>query len=43
MEAYKRELKQAVRRVLSDNGIPDAKAIRDEVETFAVHAYAGAV
>lgn len=42
MEAYKRELKQAVRRLLSDSGIPEAKAIRDDVETFAVHAYAGA-
>jgi type I restriction enzyme R subunit len=43
MEAYKRELKQAVRRLLSDSGVPEAKAIRDEVEMFAVHAYAGAV
>jgi type I restriction enzyme R subunit len=40
MDAYKRELKQAVRRILSERDIPEAKAIRDEVETFAIHAYA---
>lgn len=41
MDAYKQELRRRVRRVLTDNGVPEAKAIRDEIESFAVHAYAG--
>jgi type I restriction enzyme R subunit len=39
METYRRELKQMVRRVLSDLGVPDAKAIRDAIDEFAEHAY----
>lgn len=42
MEAYRRELKQRVRRVLSDLHVPEAKAIRDAVDEFAAHAYAEA-
>lgn len=41
MEAYKRELKRQVRRVLTERGLADAKAIRDKIEEFAEHAYAG--
>ena len=41
MDAYKRELKQAVRRILSERNIPETKAIRDEVEEFAIHACGG--
>jgi type I restriction enzyme R subunit len=41
MESYRKELKRHVRRILTEHGIPDAKAARDEIEEFAVHAYAG--
>lgn len=41
METYRRELKQRVRRLLGDLGIPDAKTIRDAIDEFAEHAYAG--
>lgn len=41
MESYKKELRRQVRRVLGDHGVPEAKAIRDEIEDYAVHAYAG--
>jgi type I restriction enzyme R subunit len=41
MDAYKKDLKRQVRRILSEHGIPEAKAVRDEIEDFAVHAYAG--
>jgi type I restriction enzyme R subunit len=41
MDSYKRELRRQVRRILGDHGVPEAKAIRDEIEEFAVHAYAG--
>jgi type I restriction enzyme R subunit len=41
MDAYKKNLKRQVRRILSEHGIPEAKAVRDEIEDFAVHAYAG--
>ncbi len=41
MEAYRRELKQRVRRILGDLGIPEAKDIRDAIDEFAAHAYAG--
>ena len=41
MDSYKKELRQRVRRILSEHGLPEAKAIRDKVEDFAVHAYAG--
>jgi type I restriction enzyme R subunit len=39
MEAYLRSLRQQVRRVLTEHGIGEAKAIREKVEEFAVHAY----
>jgi len=39
METYRRELKQRVRRVLSDYGVPEAKAIRDAIDEFAEQAY----
>lgn len=42
MEAYRRELKQRVRRVLTDLQVPEAKAIRDAVDEFAAQAYAEA-
>ncbi|WP_309606650.1 hypothetical protein [Phenylobacterium sp.] len=41
MDAYKKELKRQVRKVLTEHGVAEAKAIRDAVEEFAVHAYAG--
>jgi type I restriction enzyme, R subunit len=41
MDSYKKELRRQVRRILGEYGIPEAKAIRDEIEGFAVHAYAG--
>ena len=41
MDGFKKELRQRVRRILTEHGIAEAKAIRDEVEAFAVHAYAG--
>jgi hypothetical protein len=41
MEAYRRELKQRVRRILGELGIPEAKDIRDAIDEFAAHAYAG--
>lgn len=39
MAEYLRSLRQQVRRVLSDRGIGETKAIRDAVEEFVVHAY----
>lgn len=39
MPEYLRSLRQQVRRVLSEHGIGETKAIRDAVEEFAVHAY----
>jgi type I restriction enzyme R subunit len=41
MESYKKELRRQVRRILGEHGVPEAKAIRDEIEDYAVHAYAG--
>lgn len=41
MDAYKRELRRQVRRVLTERGLADVKAIRDKIEEFAEHAYAG--
>ncbi len=41
MDGYKRELRQRVRRILKDHGVGEAKAIGDEVEEFAINAYAG--
>jgi type I restriction enzyme R subunit len=41
MDSYKKELRRRVRRILDEHGVPEAKAIRDEIENYAVHAYAG--
>jgi type I restriction enzyme R subunit len=41
MESYKKELRRQVRRILNEYGVPEAKTVRDEIEEFAVHAYAG--
>jgi type I restriction enzyme R subunit len=41
MDAYRKELKKQVRRILTEHGVGDAKAIRDEIEDYAIHAYAG--
>ena len=41
METYKKELRRQVRRILNEHGIPEAKAVRDEIEEFAEQAYAG--
>ena len=41
MEAYLRSLRQQVRRILTDHGIGETKAIREKVEEFAIHAYGG--
>lgn len=41
MEAYLRSLRQQVRRILTEHGIGETKAIREKVEEFAVHAYEG--
>lgn len=39
MEAYLRTLRQQVRRILTEQGIGETKAIREKVEEFAVHSY----
>ncbi|MER8412607.1 type I restriction endonuclease subunit R [Mesorhizobium sp. M1342] len=41
MPEYLRSLRQQVRRILSERGIAETKAIREAVEEFAVHAYVG--
>lgn len=41
MDAYRKELKKQVRRILTEHGVGDAKAIRDEIEDYAIHAYGG--
>lgn len=41
MDGYRRELRSQVRRILGEHGVAEARAIRDAVEEFAVHAYAG--
>ncbi|TIM38302.1 type I restriction endonuclease subunit R [Mesorhizobium sp.] len=41
MPDYLRSLRQQVRRILSEHGIGESMAIREAVEEFAVHAYAG--
>ncbi len=41
MEAYLRSLRQQVRRILTEHGIAETKAIREKVEEFAVNAYGG--
>lgn len=39
MDAYLRSLRQQVRRILTDHGIGETRAIREKVEDYAVHAY----
>ncbi len=41
MEAYLRSLRQQVRRILTEHGIGETKAIREKVEEFAVNTYGG--
>lgn len=41
MDSYKKDLRRQVRRILGEQGVMEAKAIRDEIENYAVHAYAG--
>lgn len=41
MPEYLRNLRQQVRRILSQHQIGETKAIRDAVEEFAIHAYGG--
>lgn len=41
MDAYLRSLRQQVRRILTDHGIGETKAIREKVEEFAIHGYGG--
>lgn len=41
MDAYLRTLRQQVRRILSEAGMSDTKAIREKVEEFAIHAFGG--
>ncbi|WP_437871443.1 type I restriction endonuclease subunit R [Methylorubrum extorquens] len=42
MEGYKKELRSKVRKLLKSINFDDANAVRDEIEDYAVHAYAGA-
>jgi type I restriction enzyme R subunit len=39
MPEYLRGLRQQTRRILTERGIGETKAIREAVEEFAVHAY----
>jgi type I restriction enzyme R subunit len=41
MDAYLRSLRQQVRRILTEHGIGETKAIREKVEEFAIHVYGG--
>lgn len=41
MDSYRKELRRQVRRILGERSVPEAKAIRDEIEDYAIHAYAG--
>ncbi|WP_306002290.1 type I restriction endonuclease subunit R [Brevundimonas sp. C43] len=40
MDGYKKELRREVRKLLRPLGLDDANAVRDEIEDYAVHAYA---
>jgi type I restriction enzyme R subunit len=40
MEVYKKELRREVRKLLRPVEFEDANAVRDEIETYAIHAYA---
>ncbi|AXB77873.1 type I restriction endonuclease subunit R [Novosphingobium sp. P6W] len=39
MESYLRSLRQQVRRILTENGVGETKAIREQVEDFAINAF----
>jgi type I restriction enzyme R subunit len=41
MEGYQRELRRKIRKRLKPLDLEDANAVRDEVEAYALHAYAG--
>jgi type I restriction enzyme, R subunit len=41
MEGYQRELRREIRKRLKPLDLENANAVRDEVETYALHAYAG--
>ena len=41
MDGYKKELRREVRKFLRPLDFDDANAVRDEIEDYAVHAYAG--
>lgn len=41
MDGYKKELRREVRKLLRPLDLADANAVRDEIEDYAVHAYAG--
>lgn len=40
MDGYKRELRREVRKLLRPLELDDANVVRDEIEDYAVHAYA---
>lgn len=40
MDGYKKELRREVRKLLRPLELDDANAVRDEIEDYAVHAYA---
>jgi len=40
MDGLRKTLRQTVRRIVVEHDLPEAKAIRDAVEDYAVHAYA---
>ncbi|URI15578.1 hypothetical protein [Brevundimonas albigilva] len=42
MDGYKKELRREVRKLLRLLELDDANAVRDEIEDYAVHAYAEA-
>ena len=41
MDGYKKELRRDVRKVLRPLELDDANGVRDEIENYAIHAYAG--
>lgn len=40
MDGYKKELRREVRKLLRPLELDDANGVRDEIEDYAVHAYA---
>ncbi len=42
MDSYKKELRRDVRKVLRALELADGNAVRDEIESYAIHAYAEA-